>query len=121
MTETQEQGYKYWTDSGKAESLKSMVLMILSNSFDMTDRELSNETGYDINAINRARYDLIRDGYVCESQKRRCSITNSYVQAWKLGKQEQKKELSNTIMNKIKQYSETANDYQRAKIREWFK
>lgn len=119
MTETQDQSFKYWEKSGRSESLKSQLLMILSSRFDMTDRELSDTTGEDINAINRARYDLVNEGYVCESQKRRCSITHHYVQSWRLGNERKEKtELTQRELNHFKKMYENMNDHQKQLAKE---
>ena len=122
MTETQDQAFKEWNKSGHGESLKNSLIQILSSRIDMTDRELSDMTGEDINAINRARYDLVNEGYVCESQKRRCSITNSYVIAWRLGKSEKKDEyITERELQHIQKLSLKANEHQKKLIRLWFK
>jgi transcription initiation factor IIE alpha subunit len=117
--DTREQALEEWVNRG---TIKDLVFSFIPFRDSITNQELSDVTGYDINFITRATTDLQEEGLIKHDVQRACKITGKFVNTWIRGKEIVPKSgssLTNAQMEKVKKYIILANQFQKDKIIDW--
>jgi hypothetical protein len=117
--DTREQALEEWVNRG---TIKDIIFSFIPFRDSITNQELSDVTGYDINFITRATTDLQEEGLIKHDIQRRCSITGKFVNTWIRGKEIVSKSgssLTNAQMEKVKKYIILSNQFQKDKIIDW--
>ena len=82
---TSKMAYKEISENGTLRSQKDIIFSIINDTtkddkdFGITLKELSRQTGFEINAVAGRVNELKKDSYIEECSKRRCRITGRLV------------------------------------------
>ena len=85
VTQTSKLAYRELNEEGVGDTQKEKILDVVSSYFynydkGLSNREISNLTGFEINAVSGRVNDLKKDGLIEEAEKKKDKQTNKLVQ-----------------------------------------
>ena len=85
VTQTSKLAYRELNEEGVGDTQKEKILDVVSSYFynydkGLSNREISNLTGFEINAVSGRVNDLKKEGLIVEAEKKKDKQTNKLVQ-----------------------------------------
>ena len=85
VTQTSKLAYRELNEEGVGDTQKIKILDVVSSYFynydkGLSNREISNLTGFEINAVSGRVNDLKKEGLIVEAEKKKDKQTNKLVQ-----------------------------------------
>ena len=119
VTQTSIQAYKELIEEEQINPMQRVVLYTISQNQPLTDLEISDMCGYDINVVTARRNELYEKNLICSSGLK-YNRTGKQAISWKLGTHTPEPTcLSETQLDKLMKKLINANMYQLLQIREW--